>query len=281
MSFKSVRSTIDADGSRCNGIEPSVLIEGAGLRPAQVAVFRARPHSLQTGEVHVWLARPHHWLSRRSAAEYAKILSRDETDRMARFRFEHLRNEYLITRALCRTTLSRYADVDAANWRFAANAYGKPEIHGPGTGRRLRFNLSNVRGLVACAVSLDVDIGIDVEEIDRKVELSVAEKNFSVAEFEQLRGLPEMQMQQRFLEIWTLKESYIKARGMGLSLPLDDFSFRTVDGGIDIDFAPASNELASDWQFQQQAVGPSHLLAIAIRKGGACPFAIRIEETVP
>jgi 4'-phosphopantetheinyl transferase len=253
----------------CNGIEDSDAH----------SVDRRRP--LQAGEVHVWLAAPEHCLARRNAADYAAMLSADETERMRQFRFEHLRNEFLITRVLCRSTLSRYADVDAEKWKFRANAHGKPEIAGPGDHGRLRFNLSNARGLVACAVSLDVDIGVDVEETDRKVELSIAEHYFSRTEVECLRLLPRAEMERKFIEIWTLKESYIKARGLGLSLPLDEFSFRHDAGAIHIDFSAAADDLASDWQFAQQAFRETHLLALAIRRGNAPAFRIHVRETIP
>jgi 4'-phosphopantetheinyl transferase len=250
--------------------------------PVKMACLRFdQPRPLREGEVHVWLAAPDRCLARHDAAEFTAMLSRDETERMRQFRFEHLRDEFLTTRVLCRSALSLYADVAPHQWQFGANAWGKPDIRAPAGHGRLRFNLSNVRGLVACAVSLDVDIGVDIEESCRKVELSIAEHYFSRAEFEYLRQLPKGQLERKFLEIWTLKESYIKARGLGLSLPLDTFSFRSDARGVHVDFSATAGDRASDWQFSQHAVGETHLLALAIRKGSAAAFRVHVGDIMP
>ena len=65
---------------------------------------------------------------------------------MSRFRFEKDRHTSLVTRALVRTVLSRYADVSPGDWRFVANEYGSPEIDEPSEERCLRFNLSHTEG---------------------------------------------------------------------------------------------------------------------------------------
>src|SRR5262245_17340743 len=82
-------------------------------------------------------------------ARYRVLLNAEERERQARFAFARQRHEYLVTRALCRTTLSRYADVDPEDWQFTRNAHGRPEIAGPRGGPPLRFNLSNCPGLIA------------------------------------------------------------------------------------------------------------------------------------
>src|SRR6185436_18685723 len=93
---------------------------------------------------------------------------------------------------------------------------------------RLHFNLTNTRGLVACAVSVaHAEVGVDAEALDRSGEtVAIADRYFSTEEVRALRALPESAQRQRFFAYWTLKESYIKARGLGLRLPLDQFSFR-------------------------------------------------------
>src|SRR6185295_18612851 len=121
----------------------------------------------------------------------------------------------------CRTTLSHYAAVDPTAWQFARNRRGRPEISGPLGVAPLRFNLSNTAGLIACLVTLGVDVGVDVEDTHRRGEtVRIANRFFSASEVAALEALPPERQRQRFFEYWTLKESYIKARGMGLAIPL-------------------------------------------------------------
>src|SRR5262249_11288750 len=123
--------------------------------------------ALASGEVHVW------WMRTEAATDpsllraYEEMLSPLERERHARYRFEAGRHEYLLTRALARTCLSRYVPVEPAAWAFDANRWGRPEILTPALGPPLRFNLTNTRGLVACAVAVDREVGIDVEDTSR------------------------------------------------------------------------------------------------------------------
>jgi 4'-phosphopantetheinyl transferase len=158
---------------------------------------------------------------------YRALMSADEHERMARFAFERDRRAFVMTRALVRTTLSRYASIAAADWRFIANVHGRPEIldRPPGV-PDLRFNLSHTDGLIACAVTVGRDIGVDVEHTGRHLTHDVAARHFAPSEVAALNALSAGDQQKVFFDYWTLKESYIKARGFGLALPLSDFAFK-------------------------------------------------------
>jgi 4'-phosphopantetheinyl transferase len=216
-------------------------------------------------------------------ARYHALLNAEERQRHRRFVFDHLRHEYLVTRALCRTTLSRYADVDPKQWQFACNRYGRPEIAGPSGVPPLRFNLSNCAGLIACLVTLEVDAGVDVEDMHRKGEtVRIADRYFSPREVAALRALPPPRQRQRFFEYWTLKESYIKARGMGLSIPLDQFSFHLDHGRpIAISFGPQIVDDPHAWQFDRYRPSERHMMASAIRRGRGKDIQVDVRETVP
>src|SRR5690606_33310169 len=96
----------------------------------------------------------------------------------------------------------------------------------------LVFNLSHTDGLIACAVSRGREVGVDVEWLDRRGgDIDVADRFFSRYEVQALYAQPPERRRDRFFRYWTLKESYIKARGMGLALPLDRFSFELDRGG--------------------------------------------------
>ncbi len=101
--------------------------------------------------------------------------------------FERDRRAFLLTRALVRTTLSRYAAVGPADWTFVANVHGRPEIlDRPAGVPDLRFNMSHTDGLIACAVTIGREVGVDVEHIDRRLTHDVAGRFFAPAEVSDL-----------------------------------------------------------------------------------------------
>jgi hypothetical protein len=118
-------------------------------------------------------------------------------------------------------------------WKFDAGASGKPEIDRAFQRSRLRFNMSHTTGLVVCAAGLDNEIGVDVEANDHlNSELELAEHFFAPEEISLLRGAIESERRHIFLRIWTLKEAYIKATGLGLACPLNSFAITLDPIGI-------------------------------------------------
>jgi 4'-phosphopantetheinyl transferase len=216
-------------------------------------------------------------------AEYDALMTPAERARRDRFVFEKDRRLYLATRALARTTLSAYAAVPADAWSFAEGSHGKPFITGPDPAPRLHFNLTNTPGLVVCAVSVAHEqLGVDAEYVARRGEtVSIADSYFSAFEVRALRGLAPAEQPRRFFAYWTLKESYIKARGMGLALPLDQFSFHLDDADeIGITFDPRLGDDAARWRFSLIDASPVHTLAVGADTAGA-PLSPRIASVVP
>lgn len=213
---------------------------------------------------------------------YTALMSAGEHERMARFVFDRDRRAFLLTRALVRTMLSRYAPIAPEDWRFIANVHGRPEIlERPDGVPDLRFNISHTTGLIACAVTIGREVGVDVEHIGRRLTHDVAGRHFAPAEVADLEKLPVEQQQKVFFDYWTLKESYIKARGLGLALPLGDFAFRLNPPNAPvIIFEPALQDDPSTWQFLQAWPTPQHRLALAVRREGR-DLPVRIREVVP
>jgi 4'-phosphopantetheinyl transferase len=213
---------------------------------------------------------------------YKTLLSADEHERMARFVFDRDRRAFLLTRALVRTMLSRYAAVPPAEWRFIANVHGRPEIlERPAGVPDLRFNLSHTDGLIACAVTIGREVGVDVEHIHRHLHHDVAGRFFAPNEVTDLRSLPADEQPRAFFDYWTLKEAYIKARGFGLALPLGDFAFKLKPPQApEITFEPALEDDPATWQFVQQWPTPLHRLALAVRRDGH-DLPVRVREVVP
>ncbi len=196
----------------------------------------------------LWCAYPDDLLADGVAEECAALLTEDERVRVARFKFDRHQRESLTTRALLRTALSSRRPVPPEAWRFAVNAHGKPAVE-PDCG--LQFNLSNSVGLVVCLIAEGADVGVDVESRERAGEiLKLAPRVFSAEEQAQLRDLDDAEKLDRALSLWTLKESYIKARGMGLALPLDKFSFVFGgDEGVQIEIDSSLEDDPVRWRF--------------------------------
>jgi len=239
---------------------------------------------LTAGEIHLWFADYEEISDERLHLAYRELLSDAERQQEPRFYFARDRRRYLVTRALVRTVLSRYLPIDPAAWMFSTNAYGRPEVANPeAAGAGLSFNISHTHSLIVLGVSRSRELGVDVENFRaRAVSTDIAHHYFAPPEVTALSAVPADEQQYRFFEYWTFKEAYIKARGMGLSLPLDKFSFhypgdRQVGMAIDA-------ELADDparWQFWQFRPKPEYLMAVCAERLGGPPTRLTIRQTVP
>jgi 4'-phosphopantetheinyl transferase len=245
---------------------------------------------LSQDELHLWLATDE--IDAGQAIGYRKLLSADERQREQRFHFEKDRTRFLITRALVRAVLSRYEAVDPGDWVFTANEYGCPEIDVLRMGAAgLCFNVSHTAGLIVLGVTRGRALGVDVENLHARLNpIDTAKQVFSATEFATLTRLPAEQQLDRFFEYWTFKESYIKARRMGVSIPLDRFSIQLEQGGlVDLEIAPELHDDPRRWQFWQIRPGRAHVLALCAERVPNLPSAISIkkmvsmvrEETVP
>ncbi len=215
-------------------------------------------------ELHIWLADVDRFRDPAHQGRFAAWLDDDERERWKRFRFKKDRDLFLVAHALVRHTLSRYADVAPEAWRFARGEHGRPEIAAPTVGVPLRFNLSHTRGLAAVLINETIDCGVDVEPTHRDVDFhAVSRRVFSSTERDDMLSQPDQRT--RFFEYWTLKESYIKARGMGLALPLDRFAF-CIGTPITIGFVAPINDEPSAWQFELHRPTDRHQLALAARR---------------
>ncbi len=239
--------------------------------------------TLNPDEVHLWFVFPEEIQTPDLLSAYQQLLSIDEKVRKQRLRYERLRRQYLISRAFVRTTLSRYCTTHPAEWSFYKNKHGRPEIIPRRDAPELRFNLSHTRGLISCGVALREDIGVDVEEIfQRKILLEIAQKHFSAREVDDLSNLLPHQQKDRFFDYWTLKESYIKARGRGLSLPLNRFCFQlSPSQSLSIFFDPSLRENSKDWQFWLLKPTPQHKASVAIHRQINFRYSLVIRKIVP
>lgn len=188
---------------------------------------------IDRGQIHLWFVFLDEIRDARLLDQYRRLLTEEERHQERRFFFAKDQHRYLVTRALLRTTLSRYAPIAPEQWSFYRNAYGRPEIANDDCrANEISFNVSHTLGLIMLAVTGKCLLGVDTENVrTRQVSPDLATHFFSRAEATALQRLPVELQHERFFQYWTLKESYIKARGMGLSIPLDQFSFHfSADG---------------------------------------------------
>ena len=202
-------------------------------------------------------------LSGAALEEHRAVLSREELVQRSRFIPGALPRDFTAARALVRTTLSRYADVPPREWKFGRTARGRPYVSSP-RGSLLEFSLSHTNGLVCCGVAVARDVGVDAEWLERRGDLeTVARRSFAASELADVASQPAALRRRRTLEIWTLKEAYAKARGLGLSLPLNRFALDAVGADGRVVFSPDVGADPRRWCFSQSMPTPAHVMAIA------------------
>lgn len=242
---------------------------------------RSAPLPLDSNMVHVWLvasdATGDDLLDR-----YQALLDPAERERWQRFRVRGAADQYLIARALLRTSLSRYAAVPSDAWAFETNAYGCPYLAPSLAHHGLRFNLSHTDGLVACAISRGGEVGIDVENATRDVDpLSLAPTVFAAPEISDIEATAPAERTERFFAYWTLKEAYIKARGMGVSLALDGFWFDLDRDPPRIHFGDRCPDRPERWHFSRCRPTPDHALALAVAPSSGAEPRLCLRWVVP
>jgi 4'-phosphopantetheinyl transferase len=204
-------------------------------------------------------------------------LQPDERARFDRFRHPDARASFLLGRGLARTVLSDVTGVPPAEWRFVEGLRGRPEIASPET--TLRFNLAHSGGVVVCVLADGRDVGVDVEHLDRPtLSHDVAARSCAEEELADIASEPACSRQQRFLVYWTLKEAYLKARGLGISVHLPDVTF-SIDGPnprVTLRGSMAGDDTA--WTFGLAQPSPRHIMAVAAACHGGVAPTLRFEH---
>jgi 4'-phosphopantetheinyl transferase len=211
----------------------------------------------------------------RGLPRWIDLLDGNETARAARFRFERDRHRYIACHGILRVLLARHIDRAPADLRFDVTGHGKPMLRDSA----LRFNISHSHQFALFAISRDVTVGCDIElQDERFLAENIPEHFFSPAEIAELNALPQADRLAAFFAGWTRKEAYIKARGLGLSLPLNSFDvalapsarpalYRGCDGWSARAFEPAPRCSAAviaegaDWRMDVQPLDALSLLA--------------------
>lgn len=231
-------------------------------------------------DVYVWWTRVPPALDQAERSACLGLLSEPERQRYARFIIDSAADEYLVAHVLTRTLLSRFANVAPDAWRFRRTEHGRPEIIGADGVAGLRFNLSHSTGVVACAVARGRDVGIDVESFrgGRSMPVDLARRFFARPEVSAIENASPAEQVWLFCAHWTLKEAYLKARGLGLSVRLDWVTF-ALNQALPIlaDVHPALGETPDNWEFRLAGLTSRHVLALALGRG-ELPAVVHFEE---
>ncbi len=211
--------------------------------------------------------------------QYLALLSPMETGRHQRFVFPHDRHQFLVARALVRTVLGQYLEQDPASLVFSQTAHGKPCLAHESP---LQFNLTHTRGMIVLAVTTGAPLGVDVEYVNRVADVAkLTERYFSPAEASALYELPVELWNERFFDLWTLKEAYVKGCGTGLHTPLRYFSFGFTDSAISIAFSGPLEDDPRAWQFWQMSIDDRFRLALAINDTPDTAYRITARKGLP
>lgn len=229
-------------------------------------------------EVHVWrigLSQPGGVIQR-----YRKLLAADEIERADRFYFDRDRNRFTVARGVLRQLLGTYLNLDPREIGFVYGPQGKPDLAEPQNSSGIRFNLSHSGEIALLAVSLYRDLGVDVEQVRADFATGeIATRFFSPEECLKLEAVPVHQSADTFFNCWTRKEAYIKARGGGLSIPLDSFEVTLApDEEAALLQVKTGDDNFSRWHFHALHPGPGYKAALAVE---GRDYEIRLLEWTP
>jgi 4'-phosphopantetheinyl transferase len=223
--------------------------------------------SLSESEVHVWrvaLLQPSPVVQ-----ELWHTLDQGERNRAERFRFQRDRERFIVAHGRLRAILGGYLGVAPERLSLCYGAHGKPAL-APECGAALSFNMSHAHELALYAIALERSVGVDIEHMRPGIaDIAIAERFFSPREVAALQAIPDAERSLAFFTCWTRKEAYIKARGEGLSLPLDQFEVSLTPGAPAALLDVAGDQQERDrWELHALDPGPGYVAALMVEGRG-------------
>jgi 4'-phosphopantetheinyl transferase len=172
--------------------------------------------------------------------DYWQILSKDERERAERFHFVRDRDRYIRARGKLRCLVAEYLAQAPADVVFGYGPQGKPEVQGD-----LQFNLAHSEDFALYAFTAGRRVGVDIERLRAMDDAeALATRFFSAEECRDLMSVPQAQRNAVFFACWTRKESFVKAVGAGLTLPLKSFRVAVLP---DAEVKFLANQHAGKW----------------------------------
>jgi 4'-phosphopantetheinyl transferase len=207
---------------------------------------------------------------------FLETLDGEERAQADRFKLGLDRAAYVAAHALLRMTLSAVTGAEPRLWRFASDAQGRPCLTPP---NELRFSLSHCRRFVACAVRRGADIGIDIEDLSRpESQWGDALDFLPDCERKSLEGVDGSARRDRFFRLWTVREAFAKATGMGMAKAFEAVEF-SIDPLTMREAGIGKGSFPGDWNFWADQTEGNFAWALAARSSPDARVTLR--EHVP
>ncbi|MFM8332974.1 MAG: 4'-phosphopantetheinyl transferase family protein [Candidatus Methylumidiphilus sp.] len=222
---------------------------------------RLTPMALLDGEIHV------HRLDLASCADDLasadwNLLDAAERERALRIRHEPTRRCFVHVRAALRSLLAQHLGCGPGTIAFDFGAKGKPRLAGAAPDEGLVFNVSHSGNCGLIALARDTALGVDVERCRAMASRdSMAERCFAAAELAWWRGLPDDARERAFFRLWSCKEAFVKATGIGIALGLADCAV-DLSGPPRLAAVPAAWGPVEGWRLAEIDVGPGYAAAV-------------------
>jgi 4'-phosphopantetheinyl transferase len=231
-----------------------------------ITTWRPRPKNLilKDNEVHVW--RSSLVLNSKILHRLSLTLSADELERANSFHFQKDQCSFIAGRGVLRSILANYLQTRPKEIGFTYNTRGKPSIDNVPSRSEINFNLSHSHGLALYAFTIRREIGIDIERLRSNLSFErIAKRFFTTEESDTLNTLADDEIMEEFFKLWTHKEAYIKAKGKGLSIPLNRVAVTiNRDQTVRIKEIKINPDKERSWSFHSFAPAPGYVGALAV-----------------
>lgn len=225
---------------------------------------RISPGECAEGEVQVW----HYILDVNAEKEETliRVLSDEEIERVNRYRFDKHRRRFIAGRGILRAILAHYLGCEPQALGFGHGEHGKPYIAWPQSAHDIRFSASDSHGLGAVAVTQGNELGLDIEKVRHNSDQEqIVAREFAAEERDWFCGLPEDERARAFHELWTCKEAYLKAKGVGLAAPLNSFAISMSRGAQPrLSWSAIDNADPQRWLLHRLAIDSGFATCLAV-----------------
>ena len=219
---------------------------------------------LTDSDLHVWCASLNG--SAEELAHFESILAPDEKARAGRFHFERDRDRYIFGRGILRTLLGSYLGTEAHKIEITYEQDGKPTLGKIFQGKKLQFNLSHSNERALYIFGWDRLVGIDIEQIRPLQDADAfAEQYYTKRETGLINSLSGDEKWPVFYKFWTCKEAFLKAKGTGLTVPINhaEISLRP-NNSAHLTSVDGDTAQATDWRFEMFSPIADYQAAIAL-----------------
>lgn len=218
------------------------------------------------------------WVQERSAPgasgeRLETLLTAAERSRRDRYRRPEDQDRFGLGRALCRTILGLRLGRPPSSIELEVGPLGRPVLANAPQGPW--FSISHSGELVVVALAPTPHVGVDVEREDRAIAVQdLAGRVCTPAEQAALAARPVRDQPRRFCEMWTLKEAYAKATGLGLRLDPARLGFDLERPGYVQELGELSAAETAAWRFRLWRPAEGYSLALAFKPAAGCELEI-------